>query len=106
MPAILTKPSYERVPLIRLSKLKFEVKKKHSFFQQSSNPNCENFQPIPNSDYFYYNTLYNVTDARLRNLIVNYGMPVVSVDGTMLQFYASGVLDGTECSDLNHVVSL
>ena len=32
-------------------------------------------------------------------------MPIVTVDGSMLQFYSSGILDGTDCSNLNHVVS-
>lgn len=66
---------------------------------------CDKINPVQNSGYFYYNYLENLTDTNLRNYIVNSGMPVVTVDGTMLQFYSSGILDGSDCSDLNHVVN-
>ena len=75
--------------------------------KEKSNPTCSGLTMVANSSSFKYDdTLYNVSNEVLKKLVVERGMITVGIDGSKLQLYKSGILDGQSCTSLNHAVSL
>lgn len=72
-----------------------------------SNPTCSGLSMVENSDSFTFDdTLSNLSNEELQQLVVEQGMIAVGIDGSRLQFYKSGILNGQSCSELNHAVNL